>query len=204
MRRSATVTASLGAVLALGVTVAAAQETLTPRERRRLAAGELVRRPQTWASPGRRALGGTSWLRVRASEREVWAVVTDVRRFPRILPGVVEARELQRRGARRLVFIRHRYGMIGASYHAWVTADRERRTVSFELDRSRPRDVRSGRGFLTVSRSAGGRESIVTWGIRADVGAGLLTGVIEPLLRDWILRVPECVRAQVEPGRTSC
>lgn len=184
--------------------VASAQDALTPRERHRLDEGELVRRPRTTRAGRFRYIGGTSWLRVRAPRREVWRVIDDVTRYPRLLPGVVEAREIERRPGRRLVYLRHRYAFVQTSYYAVVRPDPERYTIDFELDRTRPHDVRAGRGFLMVTRWAGGRESIVTWGIRADVGAGLLTGVFAPLLRDWILRVPECVRAELEPGRASC
>lgn len=200
-RATAWVTATLAAL----ITAAAAAQSAAPftrSERRRLVRGELVTRPETRLEGGFHYVGGTSWQRVRAPRERVWRVVQDIDLYPRLIPGVDEARLIEDRGARRLIFLRHRYALVSASYYAWVRADRDAHTLHFELDRSRPHDVRAGRGFLTVEPYRGG--SIVTWGVRADVGSGLVTGVIEPLVRRWILEVPRCVRAVLEPDQPGC
>ena len=190
----------------------------TAEERRRLVAGELVRRATTRTEHGSRYIGGTSWQRVRAPQSEVWSALLDIRQYPRLIPGVVEARLVEARlvedravpdravadrGSDRVIFLRHRYSFIHAAYFAKMHIDEGSHTVRFELDRSRPHDVEDGRGFITVAPYRG-RESIVTWGVLADVGAGLITGVLAPLLHDWILRVPWCVRGHFESDRPGC
>ena len=110
--------------------------------------------------------------------------MNDVSRYPDLIPGLEEARLVQDSGDRRLVYLRHQYSFVSASYYAHVTREAEHHTLHFELDRSRPHDVRAGRGFITVDEFRGG--SMVTWGVRADVGNALLTGVFAPVIHDWI------------------
>lgn len=192
----------------LGLTLTAAGQTardhaFTSEERRALRAGRLVRRPRQHRRGGFRYIGGTSWQRVRAPRRDVWAVVLDVRNYPQLIPAVSEARVVQDRGARRLLFLSHRMSLAQVSYFAWAEVDATSRTIRFELDRSRPHDVRDGRGFLTVD-AYGAEASIVTWGVMADPGVGVLTGLIGPSLQDWILRVPWCLRGMVEHRAPGC
>ena len=47
------------------------------------------------------------------------------------------------------------------------------RSLEFHLDASRPHDIRSGRGFLSLSPYRGG--TIVSWGMLVDPGAGVVT-----------------------------
>jgi len=173
-------------------------------ERRDLLAGELVRRPRTRTEGRLTYLGGTSFIRVRAPRDRVWALALDTPRYTRLIPGVVEARLVEDHGDRRVVFLRHQLALVGASYFANVTIDRDAHTVHFELDRSRPHDVRAGRGFLTVDAYRGGREAILTWGVMADPGSAIVRGIFGSVIEDWILKVPWCVRGQVEPGQPGC
>lgn len=196
---------AVASVISLSLIGGAAAQPAAPfsrAERARLIRGELVTRPTTRTEGGFHYVGGTSWQRVRAPLARVWRVVQDVDRYPRLIPGVDRARLIERRGNRRLIHLRHRYALVTASYFAWVRADRASHTLHFELDRSRPHDVRAGRGLLTVEPYRGG--SIVTWAVRADVGGGMLGGMLEPLLHEWILKVPWCVRGVLEPGQPTC
>jgi hypothetical protein len=40
--------------------------------------------------------------------------------------------------------------------------------------------------------------AILTFGILADVGTGLLAGVARPQIHEWMLRVPEIIKGYVE------
>jgi carbon monoxide dehydrogenase subunit G len=142
-------------------------------------------------------------MRVHAARDDVWRAVLDIRNYPRLIPGVVEARMVEDDGDDRVIFLRHRYSFVHAAYFAKIHVDEPSHILRFELDRSRPRDVGGGRGFLSVA-SYRGTDSIVTWGVLADAGGGLLSGVFAPLLQDWILRVPWCVRGRLEAGRPGC
>jgi carbon monoxide dehydrogenase subunit G len=175
----------------------------TPVERARLLAGELVRRPDARREGSGRYIGGTSWQRVHAPREAVWRVVNDVSNYPRLIPGVDRAEVVEDRGAERVVLLRHSYSFVSASYSARVRVDEDAYTITFELDPSRPHDISDGRGFITPYRY-GADETIVTWGVRADVGSGIHTGVFAPVIHDWILRGPWCGRGRMEPGHGSC
>ena len=193
------------ALIAAGAGAVHAQPADAPfdsEERRRLVAGELVRRPQARREGPFRYVGGTSWQRVDAPPAAVFDALLDARLYPALLPGVEAATVVVEGPRRRIVRLRHRYALVEASYHVVLRVDRRARTIRFELDRTRPRDVRAGRGVLKVEPYREG--SIVAWGVLVDVGGGLVTGLLEPLLREWLLRVPSCVRAHFHPEVASC
>ena len=172
-------------------------------ERLALRSGELVRRPRDRAEGRFRYSGGTSYIRVRAPREEVFEAILDTEAYTHLIPAVVEARLVEARGDERLVYLRHQLSFVSASYFVNVRVEREAYTVHFDLDRSRPHDVRAGRGFLTVDRYHR-TESIVTWGVAADPGSAILSGLFGGVIRDWILKVPWCVRGHVEPGQPGC
>lgn len=199
----AALTVAVGLVMLVGSALAQRGERgapFTPEERQRLLAGELVRRPDQRREGSNIYIGGTSFQRVHASRDAVWAAINDVASYPRLIPGVDQARLIEERGSRRVIYLRHRYSFVTASYYAAVRVDRRHFTIHFELDPSRPHDVRDGRGFITLDRY-GPEDTIVTWGVMADVGSGILTGVFAPVIHDWILRTPWCVRGFVERRR---
>jgi len=207
MGRHAAATGVLAALCCVALAAAAQDEgtrEFDAAERRALRAGELVRRPRTRTEGRFRYLGGTSFIRVRAPHARVWALALDTSRYTRLIPGVVEARLIEDHGDTRLVYLRHQLSLVRAAYFAHVTIDREAHTVHFELDRSRPHDVRAGRGFLTVDPYRGGREAILTWGVMADPGSSVVRGIFGGVIEDWILKVPWCVRGAAEPGREGC
>ncbi len=174
----------------------------TASERRALRAGELVQRPATRNEGGFNYLGGNSWLRVRAPIETVWQTVRDTSTYPRLIPSLTDVTVLEDHPGRRLVRMQHRHSFATASYYARIRIDDERRHMSFELDRSRPHDLRAGRGFITLSAYRG--DTIVAWGVLADIGGGVVMQVFGPFLYDWMLKVPRCVRAEVEPGAEAC
>lgn len=175
------------------------QRPFTRSERHRLQAGELVARHTTRREGPFHYIGGTSWQRVRAPISQVWETVLDVDQYPRLIPSLASARVLEDQGGSRLMRMEHRYSVAHASYFARVAVDHEHHTLRFELDRSRPHDLRAGRGFLSLSEYQG--DTIVTWGALADMGGGMVMEVFGPMVRDWVLRVPRCVRDSIEiPG----
>ena len=109
---------------------------------------------------------------------------------------------VEENGDTRVLYMRHQLSFVSASYHLIATRQTQHHTVHFELDRSRPHDVRAGRGFITVD-SFRGDESMVTWGARGDPGNAILTGVFATVIHDWVLRVPFCVRERAA-GRIAC
>jgi len=175
----------------------------TAAERRSLRGGELVRRQSQRVEGGARLIGGTSFIRVRAPVERVFEEITDTSAYPRLIPAVVEARLVEEHGDRRVVYLRHELSLVSVGYHVDVRIDRAAHSVRFELDPTRPHDVRAGRGFLSVSRYRR-TDSIVTWGVMADPGNAVLTSLFGGVIQDWILRVPWCLRGRLEPGQQGC
>lgn len=196
------VIAALGLLVAAGGVAQVGQEQPRPfsaGEAQRLRAGELVIRQSTRREGPFHYVGGTSWQRVRAPIDQVWETVLDVGNYDRLIPSLEHARVVEERDGGRLVRMEHRYSMASASYFAHVYVDQERRSMRFDLDRSRPHDLRAGRGFLSLSEYRG--DTIVTWGALADMGGGMVQDVFGPMVQDWMLVVPRCVRDAIElPG----
>lgn len=190
-------------VVSLGLCAAALAQSgeaeFSAEERARLVGGELVRRPAQRREGSGSYIGGTSFQRVRASREEIWDEIVDVRNYTRLIPGVEEARWVVNNGDRRVVYLRHSYSFVSAAYHANVRIDHEAYTIRFDLDRTRPRDIVDGRGYITVDTYRR-TESIVTWGVLADVGSTIVTGVFAPVIYDWILRVPWCIKSHMSNG----
>lgn len=169
----------------------------TAAELRQLRRGELVVRPTAVRRGDLDLVGGTSWQAIDAPAEVVWETLLDTSRYARILPSVTDARLLTDEGRRRLIWLRHDYAVVDASYTLVATIDREHRTASFRVDTSRPRAIRAGWGFFTV-RPLGDHRSVISYGVLTDMGSGFAAGLLAPTIRDWMLRVPETVKAYLE------
>jgi len=175
--------------------------SFTDDELRRLDEGELLTRTRTIDLQAGSLIGGTAMQVVDAHPDAVWRAVQDTPHYIHLLPEVDEARLVQRGRRNRLVYFRHSRGPLSASYHVQVVFDNSERTARFRVDRSRPHTLRQGHGVLTVQPWAGGR-SVILWTILADVGGGMLSGLVRPQIHESMLRVPETIRQYVEgPGR---
>jgi carbon monoxide dehydrogenase subunit G len=200
-----------GVALVLSLALAAiavaqqGEAEFTAQERTRLIAGELVRRPAQRREGTVSYIGGTSFMRVDAPPERIWEEIVDAGNYTELIPGVEEARWVEGHGEgdRRVIYLRHAYAFVTIGYHANVRLDHDAYTIRFDLDRTRPRDIQDGRGYITIAPYRRGRESIVTWGVLADVGGGIVTGVFAPVIYDWILRVPYCIRNHMA-GETAC
>lgn len=205
MRSRRLVAGCVACTLALATSAVAQTSSgeFTDGERARLMAGELVTRNISRREGGNHLFGGASWQRVHAPIDRVWQIVIDPDAYVRLIPSLDQARVIEDRGDSRVVYMHHSYAIASTSYHAIMRLDHERHELRFDLDRSRPHDVREGRGFLALSAYRG--DTIVAWGMLADVGAGVVQEVFGPFLNQWLLLPPRCLRDEVEPGRTpSC
>lgn len=171
----------------------------TAEEEQSLRAGQLVVRPTEVLRGDARLMGGLAWQVVSATPQRVWRVMTDVRAYPRFLPAVEEARFIENSGLSRRLFIRHRMGFVGVSYFVLATNDAASGRVRFKLDRSRPSGLRDAFGELRVSPYPDGR-SVVSLAVLADVGEGLIAGLVRKNVHEWMLRVPAQLKKFVESG----
>lgn len=165
----------------------------TAEERAKLARGELVTRPLERRRGQRVLVGGLSWLRIRAPREQLWRVVTDPTSYGNFLPSAESSRVVARGDGAVVVQVRHRYGLVRAGYHAVLRFDPDAYMLSFTLDTRRPRDIRAGYGFIMLT-AVGDDRTDVTWAAMADVGSDVVAGMLRPLMQEWMLRVPECLR----------
>jgi hypothetical protein len=171
--------------------------SFSAEEEQSLRSGQLVVRPTEVVRGGARLMGGLAWQVVSASPQRVWRAMTDVRTYPRFLPAVEEVRFVETSGTDQRLFIRHRMGFVGASYFVLATNDAQSYRVKFRLDRSRPSSIRDAFGELRVSPYPDGR-SVVSLAILADVGEGLIAGLVRKNVHEWMLRVPQQLKKFVE------
>jgi hypothetical protein len=202
--RAAAAVTLVGLLLGLALWPHSRAEALTSgarafstEEERALRAGELVVRPTEVVRGDARLMGGLSWQLVSAPAERVWRAINDVRTYPRFLPAVEEARLIEQNGIEQRLFIRHRVGFVNASYFVLATPDVAAGRMRFRLDRSRPSSIRDAFGELRVTPYPDGR-SVVSLAILADVGEGLVAGLVRSNVHQWMLRVPTQLKKYVE------
>lgn len=171
---------------------------LTHDESRRLEAGQLVVRPVERDKGSLHLLGGTSYQVIDADPVVVWKALLDTSRYPRMMPRVIEARLVRDAERERTVFMRQgAKGFIEKRYYLKVKVDRERRDMTFTVDDRRPHDLDAAWGFYTVRSHPGGR-TLLTYGVMADVGDGMLATLLGGSLQEWMLKAPWMVKRFVE------
>lgn len=170
-------------------------------ERRALIGGALVRRDLSRREGGRRVYGGASWQRVEASPARVWQRATEITVLTQVIPSLDEARLVEEQDDTRVVYLHHSYGIAGTAYHLRMHLDHTARALTFELDTSRPHDITAGRGHMRVTPYRGG--SIVEWGMLVDPGDGLVMELFGPMLGEWLLLPPRCLRDDLA-GAPTC
>lgn len=171
--------------------------SLTATERRALDEGELIMRRVERRRGAARLLGGTSWQVIEAPPGTVWRALLDTSSYRHTLPRVDHARLLERKKRRRVVYIEHRAGLLRASYALKLRLDAEARQIRFELDDSHPSSVEDAWGFYRVLPYGKGR-SLLVYGIMADIGEGLLAGLVRSTVHEWMLKVPMLFEKHIE------
>lgn len=172
--------------------------SLTRAEAARLEAGELVVRPAEREKGSLRLLGGTSYQVIDAAPAVVWQALLDTGRYPRMMPRVLEARLVDHGERERTVFMRQgAEGLFEKRYYLRVKVDQDRRDMTFVVDDSRPHDLDAAWGFYSVRPHAAGR-TLLTYGVMADVGDGMLATLLGGSLQEWMLKAPWMVKRFVE------
>lgn len=164
-------------------------------ERARLEAGELVTRRVARRRGQLQLIGGNAWQVVDRPVDTTWRTLCDESAYGRMLPAIEEAHVVSHAPGERVVAFRHAVGFVNARYSLRMRYDHERHDISFTLDQQRPSDLRAAWGFLSVApfEDDEGR-SLVSWGVMADPGGGVLGGMVRGQIHDSMLRVPETIR----------
>jgi hypothetical protein len=173
------------------------QPHLTADERQRLERGELVERRMVREQGRLRLMGGTSWQVIDAEPAVVWQALLDTAYYPRMLPQCSEARVISDSGSARTVFVRHGGGLVEASYYLDVRLDPRRQDMTFRVNESRPRGIRSAWGFYAVRSHPGGR-TLLAYGVMADIGDGVARALLRGSVHEWMMKVPWMVKRFVE------
>lgn len=187
-----------GALSAMPHDAAAKKGDFTQAERASLRAGKLVQRPEQKRRGRLRLVGGTSFQVVDAPPEVVWQALVDTARYPRMLPQVLEARLVADRGGDRLVYMRQgQAGFVEAAYYLKVSLDRSHGDITFRMDTARPHDVRAAYGFYNIRSYAPGR-TLLSYGVMADLGGGMLQSLLRGTVQEWMLKTPWMVKRFIE------
>jgi hypothetical protein len=180
-----------------------ARKPFTDAERRKLTAGQLVKRSVTEERSGLRLIGGSSWQIVKVHPDVLFRALLDTPRYDRMLPTVSRAQLVSQQPTLRRVKLEHKKGPLGIAYRLALTIDASRRDISFKLNDRLESGIRAAWGYLVVS-PYGKDQSLLSYGVMADPGDGLVVGLVRSVIQDWLLRVPDQVKKHVESsaGRT--
>jgi len=168
---------------------AAAQHDLSAAERAQLQRGELVTRPALRRVGEQITFGGTSYQVIQAPLQHVWRALSDPRRYTEMLPQVRSARQVGQAGTSRAVALRHQRGPMDVRYVMNFLFEPGTHTVLFNLDETRPHDIRTGWGFIRLARR-GPDHTLVSFGAMVGIDSGVVSVGLRPTLQEWILKVP--------------
>jgi ribosome-associated toxin RatA of RatAB toxin-antitoxin module len=174
-----------------------ARKPFTPDEKARLAAGKLVTRPVTEKRGDLRLIGGASWQVIKAPPEIVFRALLDTKNYPHSLPTVSAASVVSDGKPLRRVRLEHKKGPVGIAYRLALTIDPQRRDVGFKLNDRLESGMRAAWGFLAAT-PYGEDQTLLSYGVMADPGDGLIVGIVRGVIHDWLLKVPEQVKKHVE------
>ncbi len=175
-----------------------ARKPFTAEEKRTLQAGRLVMRSTIEKRGKRELFGGASWQIVDVPVDALWKAIKDVPRFDRLMPEVHEASIVQvLNPSLWRVRVEHRLGPVSIDYHVRATVHEDRKDATFLLERTEDSNIRSAWGFFTA-RPYGKKRSLLSYGVMADLGNGLVAGALRLLVHEWMLKVPWTMKRFIE------
>jgi len=178
----------------------ASQREFSKREKRDLEAGELVVRPTNERRGSLKLIGGTSWQLIEAPTSAVWRTVLDTGHYRRFLPQVKDVRLVRKREEKRTLFIRHGNDLLSICYYLDMNVHPDRREVSFRVSPRPECAVKAGWGFYLI-RPHGNDETVLVYGIMADIGDGIVPSLMRDHIHEWMLKVPWMVKRLLESKR---
>jgi len=190
-------------IIALGLFGASAPASaqlsapLTASERARLEAGETVSRPQHQRRGDMQLIGGASFQVIDLPRDAIWRALSDPRAYRHMLPQVQSSEQVAQVATTRTIRLHHHRGVIDVNYCLQMTFQERDGLVLFQLDDSRPHDIRAGWGYIRVHPWSEGR-TLVSFGVLVDVGEGLLAGLVRPTFQEWLLKIPLTMKWYVE------
>lgn len=198
-RKSVLVCVSIACLIATSVAWAdtQAKDPLSRLELTKLAAGQLVMRPTREERGDMRLLGGASFQVIARPCDEVWRALLDTTHYAKMIPTVSKAKAVVQQPDYRVVRFEHRAGPIGISYSLNMRLDSSSHDVTFALDPAQRSGPRAAWGFISLKPYGAGR-TLLSYGVMADPGDGLLTSALRGTVHEWMLRVPEQMKRFIE------
>jgi hypothetical protein len=173
---------------------------LTREELLRLNRGEVVKREVTVDLPSGQYTGGVSYVIVQAPAEDVMKALVDSSAIKSLLPMVLEARELERRGGDWFVFLRHG-GRLGSAAFTVRVRRASPYSVQFWLDPSRPHEIDDMWGSFRV-KPIDEKRSLFTYSALLRLPFGIML-LFEDKIRSIALNTPARVRRYVEGRGTT-
>ncbi len=183
--------------LLVGSSHAQAKDDFSAAERVKLERGELVVRQRQERRGPLHLVGGTSFQLMDASPEVVWSTVMNTREYRHFIPFLHRARIVRETRTTRRIQVRHQKGPLVVGYTLDVSYNRFGRAAQFRVDTEAPSDLRAGWGFFSVRRYDD-RRTIITYGIMADVGGGVISGILRPQVHEWMMRIPNELRRYLQ------
>ncbi|MDB4972827.1 MAG: hypothetical protein JWN48_1168 [Myxococcaceae bacterium] len=187
-------------ISASGLAEDVARKPFSAEERKRLVAGQLVTRPVSERRGDLRLIGGSAWQIIKAPPDAVFRALLDTNSYPKLLPTVSSASLVSEALTQRRVKLEHKRGPLGISYRLALTIDAARRDINFKLNDKLDSGMRAAWGYFAVT-PYGESQSLLSYGIMADPGDGLIVGIVRGVIHEWMLKVPAQVRRHVESAR---
>lgn len=182
---------------ALAAVPPVAHADFSRKEQARLDAGKLVTRQERKALGNLKLVGGTSWQVIDATPDAVWGRFRQFDKFSRFLPACDKSTVIARSKGGFILRLEHSEGPIRAVYHMTVKSNEAIRAAQFRLSTKHRNDIREGWGFVKVSAYKGGR-TLVSYGVMADVGSGILAGAVRSSIHEWMLEVPRLFKEDLK------
>jgi len=189
-------------LLLLGMSALALAETgvrdpLSRNELSQLAAGRLVTRPTHEDRGSIRLVGGSSFQVIGRPCDEVWRALLDTSHYAKMIPTLSKAQTVVKHPDYRVVRFEHRAGPIGVRYALNMRLDAKTHDVTFALDPNGKEGPRAAWGFISLRPYGEGR-TLLSYGVMADPGDGMLTALLRDVVHEWMLRVPEQMKRFIE------
>lgn len=166
-----------------------ARADFSKQEQQQLDSGKLVTRYEHKAIGNLKLVGGTSWQVIDASPEVVWEGFRAFHRWKHFLPQCDTSKVLQRTNKGVVVRLEHSEGPMSAVYHMVIKPNETIRAAQFRLSTRHTNDIREGWGFVRITAYKGGK-ALISYGVMADVGTGILAGTARSSIHKWMLHVP--------------
>ena len=160
-------------------------------------AGELAVRRHQERRGDLSLVGGSSWRTINASVNQAWLAIQDIARYQHMLPLLQSAERVSGDGSDGVYRMRHRQGPVRVRYYLRMQFDDATRTMRFRLEDGRENDLRAAWGYVQV-QPWGSRGTLFSWGVMADFGSGVISGLMRPLVQRWMLRIPSTFKDYLE------